>query len=114
MSVAVGEHDEVVLPGSNWNSVLALGCRWGLRLQVFLLLKVNCSAVFLVTAVIAVLFNQKIIGDLSLSSLIINLNAYLSVITSAVYADALAVATSELVGMAGTQLEFYAEIQDQN
>ena len=113
MSVAVSEH-EVVLPGSNWNSVLALGCRWGLRLQVFLLLKVNCSAVFLVTAVIAVLFNQKIIGDLSLSFLIINLNAYLSVITSAVYADALAVATSELVGMAGTQLEFYAEIQDQN
>ena len=112
MSVAFGEH-EVVLPGSDWNSVLALGCRWGLRLQVFLLLKVNCSAVFLVTAVIAVLFNQKIIGDLSLSFLIINLNAYLSVITSAVYADALAVATSELVGMAGTQLEFYAEIQDQ-
>ena len=113
MSVAVSEH-EVVLPGSNWNSVLALGCWWGLRLQVFLLLKVNCSAVFLVTAVIAVLFNQKIIGDLSLSFLIINLNAYLSVITSAVYADALAVATSELVGMAGTQLEFYAESWDQN
>ena len=111
MSVAVDEH-EVVLPGSNWNSVLALGCRWGLRLQVFLLLKVNCSAVFLVTAVIAVLFKQKIIGDLSFPRT--NLNAYLSVITSAVYADALAVATSELVGMAGTQLEFYAEIQDQN
>ena len=112
MSISVGEHYEVVLPGSNWNSVLALGCRWGLRLQVFLLLKVNCSAVFLVTAVITVLFNQKISGDLSF--LIINLNAYLSVITSAVYADALAVATSELVGMAGTQLKFYAEIRDQN
>ena len=109
MSVAVGVH-EVVLPGSNWNSVLALGCRWGLRLQVFLLLKVNCSAVFLVTAVIAVLTNQKIRGDRSFLGT--NLNAYLSVITTAVYADALAVATSELVGMAGTQLEFYAEIQD--
>ena len=57
-------------------------------------------------------FSSKQLGDLSF--LIINLNAYLSVITSAVYADALAVATSELVGMAGTQLEFYAEIQDQN
>ena len=57
-------------------------------------------AFLLITAVIAVLFEQKIIGDLSF--LRINLNAYLSVITSAVYADALAVATSELVGMAGT------------
>ena len=112
MSVSVGEHDEVVLPGSNWNSVLTLGCWWGLSLQVFLLLKVNCSAVFLVTTVVTVLFEQKMSGDLSF--LRINLNAYLSVITSAVYADALAVATSELVGMAGTQLEFYAEIQDQN
>ena len=112
MSVSVGEHDEVVLPGSNWNSVLALGCRWGLCLQVFLLLKVNCSAVFLVTAVVTVLLEQKIIGDLSF--LRTNLNAYLSVITSAVYADALPVATSELAGMAGTQLEFYAEIQDQD
>ena len=101
---------EVVLPGSNWNSVLAFGCWWGLRLQVFLLLKVNCSAVFLVTAVVAVLFEQKIIGHLTF--LRTNLKAYLSVITSAVYADALAVATSEFVGMAGTQLEFYAEIQD--
>ena len=91
---------------------MALGCWWGLRLQVFLLLKVNCSAVFLVTAVVTVLFEQKIIGDLSF--LTTYLNAYLSVITSAVYADALAVATSELVGMAGTQLKFYAEIRDQN
>ena len=107
MSVAVSEH-EVALPRSNWNSVLALGCWWGLRLQVFLLLKVNCSAVFLVTAVIAVLFEQKIIGDVSFLGT--NLNAHLSVITSAVYADALAVATSELVGMAGTQLKFNTEI----
>ena len=105
--MSVSERD-VVLPGSNWNSVLALGCWWGLGLQVFLLLKVNRSAVFLVTAVIAVLFNQKMSGDLSFLGT--NLNAYLSVITSAVYADALAVATSELVGMTGTQLKFNAEI----
>ena len=43
-----------------------------------------------------------------------HLASYLSVITSAVYADALAVATSELVGMAGTQLKFYAGSWDQN
>ena len=43
-----------------------------------------------------------------------HLDSYLSVITSAVYADALAVATSELVGMAGTQLKFHTEIWDQN
>ena len=43
-----------------------------------------------------------------------HLASYLSVITSAVYADALAVATSELVGMARTQLKFHAEIWDQN
>ena len=42
------------------------------------------------------------------------LNSYLFVVTSAVYADALAVATSELVGVAGTQLKFHAEIWDQN
>ena len=43
-----------------------------------------------------------------------HLDSYLSVITSAVYADALAVATSELVGMAGTQLKFNAEIWGKN
>ena len=111
MSIFVSEH-EVVLPRSNWNSVLALGCWWGLCLQLFLLLKVNCSAVFLVTAVVTVLFEQKIIGDLSF--LRTTLYAYLSVITSAVYADALPVATGELVGMARTQLKFHAEIWDQN
>ena len=91
---------------------MALGCWWGLCLQLFLLLKVNCSAVFLVTAVIAVLFKQKISGGLSFLGT--NRNAYLSVITSAVYADALPVATSELIGMARTQLKFHAEIWDQN
>ena len=43
-----------------------------------------------------------------------HLASYLSVITSAVYADALAVATSELVCNAGTQLKFNAENRDQN
>ena len=58
----VGWVTRLVLPRNNWKFVLTLGWRWRLRLQVFLLLEEDRSAVFLVTAVVAVLLEQRISG----------------------------------------------------